>query len=111
MSAQRRNFAAPEGRPEDKSRDKANRKRIWAIGHSTLAAACGKRVAIMCAEKAWQNCHRGLIADHLKASGIEVLHILDIRQTELHPYTDATRFVDDALCYAADKPAQRRLDL
>jgi uncharacterized protein (DUF488 family) len=80
--------------------------RIWTIGHSTLAA-----VEFMCAEKAWQNFHRGLIADHLKASGIEVLHVLDVRPAELHPYTDAARFVDGALSYAADKPAQGRLDL
>jgi uncharacterized protein (DUF488 family) len=32
--------------------------------------------AIMCAEAVWWRCHRSLIADHLKARGIEVLHIL-----------------------------------
>ncbi len=76
-----------------------------------LDTAGDKRVAIMCAEKAWQNCHRGLIADHLKASGIEVLHVLDRGQTVLHPYTDAARFVNGALSYAADTPAQGCLDL
>ena len=76
-----------------------------------LDAAGGKHLAIMCAEKAWQNCHRGLVADHLKASGIEVLHVLDHGQTELHPYTHAAHFVDGALSYAANAPAQSRLDL
>src|SRR5438045_5773370 len=38
-----------------------------------LAAAC--RTAIMCAEVLWWQCHRGLIADALKASGWLVLHI------------------------------------
>jgi uncharacterized protein (DUF488 family) len=73
-------------------------------------AAREKRVAIMGAEKAWRNCHRGLIADDLQASGIEVLHVLDHRQTEFHPYTAAARLVDGTLSYAADTSAQSQLD-
>ena len=37
-----------------------------------LDLAGQKRTAIMCAEALWWQCHRGLIADHLKAAGHEV---------------------------------------
>src|SRR5438067_11787996 len=44
-----------------------------------------KRTAVMCAEQAWQQCHRGLIADYLRAHEISVIHILGTRRTEAHP--------------------------
>jgi len=58
-----------------------------------------KRAAIMCAEALWWRCHRGLIADFLKASGVEVIHILDDRHTEEHPYTSAANIVGGRLSY------------
>ena len=61
-----------------------------------------KRTAIMCAEALWWQCHRGLIADHLKAAGHEVIHILGPNKTESHPFTSAARIVDGKLSYAAD---------
>ena len=66
-----------------------------------LAAGAGP-TAIMCAEAVWWRCHRSLISDYLKARGIEVLHIMDAKQTELHPYTSAARIVDGKLSYGAD---------
>jgi len=66
-----------------------------------LAADAGP-TAIMCAEAVWWRCHRSLISDYLKARGIEVLHIMDAKQTELHPYTSAARIVDGKLSYGAD---------
>jgi uncharacterized protein (DUF488 family) len=78
---------------------------------SMLKAASQRRCAIMCAEKAWQNCHRGLIADLLKASGIAVVHIADRQQDEPHPYTQPAQIVDGVLSYAAATPVQSRLDL
>ena len=74
-------------------------------------AASSRRLAIMCAEKAWQNCHRGLICDFLKASGYEVIHIVDRMRDEIHPYTKPARLVDGALSYAAPMPLQSSLDL
>jgi uncharacterized protein (DUF488 family) len=62
-----------------------------------LAAA--KRTAIMCAESLWWRCHRSLISDFLKARGFEVIHILDAKKTEEHPYTTAARIVDGRLAY------------
>jgi uncharacterized protein (DUF488 family) len=60
------------------------------------------RTAIMCAEAVWWRCHRSLIADYLKACGVEVLHILGPNKVELHPYTSAARIVNGELSYAAD---------
>lgn len=65
-----------------------------------LALAGKKRTAVMCAEALWWRCHRSLIADFLKASGVEVIHILDQKHTELHPYTAAARIIEGQLSYA-----------
>jgi uncharacterized protein (DUF488 family) len=58
-----------------------------------------KRTAIMCAEALWWRCHRSLISDYLKSNGGEVIHILDDKKTEEHPYTTAARIVDGQLSY------------
>jgi uncharacterized protein (DUF488 family) len=63
--------------------------------------AQAKRTAIMCAEQAWQQCHRGLISDFVKVRGSEVIHILGHGRTELHPWTAAAHIVDGKLSYAA----------
>jgi uncharacterized protein (DUF488 family) len=64
-----------------------------------LERASNNRTAIMCAEALWWRCHRSLIADYLKAKGVKVMHILDEKKTELHPYTSAARIVDGELLY------------
>ena len=69
-----------------------------------------KATACMCAEQAWQQCHRGLIADYLKAAGWHVLHIRPRGQVEAHPWTAPARIVDGALTYSM-APAQGVLDL
>jgi uncharacterized protein (DUF488 family) len=56
-------------------------------------------VAIMCAEAVWWRCHRSLIADYLKARGLEVLHVLGANKVEPHPYTSASRIVNGELSY------------
>jgi uncharacterized protein (DUF488 family) len=53
----------------------------------------------MCAEAVWWRCHRGLIADYLKVGGFDVVHIIDAKHTEKHPYTTAARVVDGSLSY------------
>ena len=63
-----------------------------------VAAEAGP-TAIMCAEAVWWRCHRSLIADYLKARGIEVLHILSATKVEPHPYTPAARIVNGKLSY------------
>jgi uncharacterized protein (DUF488 family) len=68
-----------------------------------LGLAAGKRTAIMCAEAVWWSCHRGLIADELKARGIEVLHIAGSGAPKPHPYTSAARIVEGKLAYSAEQ--------
>lgn len=64
-----------------------------------LELAAEKRVAIMCAEAVWWRCHRSLISDYLKAEGHEVVHILDEKKTEEHPFTSAARVIEGRLSY------------
>jgi uncharacterized protein (DUF488 family) len=64
-----------------------------------LELAAKTRVAVMCAEAVWWRCHRSLIADYLKAEGHEVVHILDEKKTEEHPFTSAAMIVDGKLSY------------
>lgn len=64
-----------------------------------LKLAAEKETAIMCAEALWWRCHRGLIADYLKARGALVLHIIDEAHQESHPYTSAARIIDGKLSY------------
>ena len=64
-----------------------------------LEVSMVKRTAIMCAEALWWRCHRSLIADLLKAKGLSVIHILDKKKTEAHPYTSAARIVNGRLSY------------
>jgi len=64
-----------------------------------LELAQNKRTAVMCAEALWWRCHRSLIADFLKAKGVQVIHILDARKTESHPYTSAARIIEGRVSY------------
>ena len=64
-----------------------------------IAIARKESTAIMCAESLWWRCHRSLIADYLKAAGVTVVHILDEKKTEMHPFTSAARIVDGELSY------------
>jgi uncharacterized protein (DUF488 family) len=59
--------------------------------------------AIMCAESVWWRCHRALISDFLKARGVEVIHIVDEKKTDPHPFTSAARVVNGELNYHADE--------
>ncbi len=56
--------------------------------------------AIMCAEAVWWRCHRGLVSDYLKMRGIEVVHIMDAKKSEPHPFTSAAQIVNGQLSYA-----------
>ena len=66
-----------------------------------LAFAARQRTAVMCAEAVWWRCHRSIIADVLKQRGIEVIHILDLRHSVVHPWTSAAHVEDGELSYAA----------
>jgi uncharacterized protein (DUF488 family) len=58
--------------------------------------------AIMCAEAVWWRCHRSLIADYLKARGVEVLHVLGANKVEPHPFTSTARIVNGELSYESN---------
>jgi len=72
-----------------------------------MQLAQSRRTAMMCAEALWWQCHRGLIADDLKARGWVVIHLQGPGRSEVHPYTAAARIVDGELVYsesAAENP-------
>src|SRR5690606_16535237 len=60
-----------------------------------------KHTAIMCAEAVWWRCHRSMIADYLKASGVTVEHIMDVGKNVIHPYTSAAKLEKGKLVYGA----------
>jgi len=64
-----------------------------------LEVASHDRAAVMCAEALWWRCHRSLISDYLKANQVTVVHILDEKKIEVHPYTAAAMIVDGELSY------------
>jgi uncharacterized protein (DUF488 family) len=64
-----------------------------------LEIARAGRTAIMCSEAVWWRCHRSMIADYLKAMGVQVSHILSAKKVQDHPYTSAARLVDGRLWY------------
>lgn len=64
-----------------------------------LEYANQKRVAIMCSEAVWWRCHRALIADYLKSTGVDVYHIMSPTSNTLHPFTSAARIRDGKLFY------------
>ena len=66
-----------------------------------LKLARHRRTAVMCAEAVWWRCHRSMISDYLKASGVTVEHILDEKKNTIHPYTAAARVTDGKLTYGA----------
>ena len=64
-----------------------------------LAYAKEKRTAILCSEAVWWRCHRALIADYLKSTGIDVYHIMSRTSNQLHPFTSAARIREGKLFY------------
>lgn len=68
-----------------------------------MAGAADARTAIMCAEAPWWRCHRALIADALKARGVEVLHIMGEKDPIVHPYTSAASVVGGKLYYGPSR--------
>ena len=77
----------------------------FAGGIARLHEMAGRHgaTAIMCAEAVWWRCHRSLIADYLKALGVDVIHILDQKKADPHPFTSAARIVDGKLSYSRNQ--------
>jgi uncharacterized protein (DUF488 family) len=66
-----------------------------------ISFSADRRVAIMCAEAKWWQCHRRLIADVLVARGIEVQHILSLRQAATHELTPFGKVTGNTVQYPA----------
>jgi uncharacterized protein (DUF488 family) len=62
-----------------------------------------KRTAIMCAEAVWWRCHRSMISDYLKATGVRVEHIMAPGTNVVHPFTSAARVISGKLVYGAGR--------
>jgi uncharacterized protein (DUF488 family) len=58
-------------------------------------------VAVMCAEAKWWECHRRLIADFLTARGVEVRHIMSVRDAPAHELTPFARIQRGQVDYPA----------
>lgn len=61
--------------------------------------ASNEHVAMMCSEAVWWRCHRALVSDHLKINGWKVIHIIDIKKSQEHPFTSAARAEQGVLFY------------
>ncbi len=81
----RRTAAEVRKLPEDRFWRNASFSRYarWAQGEAfgealevLMHEAGQRRCVVMCAEAVWWRCHRRIIADHLLARGIEVVHIM-----------------------------------
>ncbi|MGD8393939.1 MAG: DUF488 domain-containing protein [Candidatus Eiseniibacteriota bacterium] len=68
-------------------------------------------LALMCAERDWQRCHRQMIADALLVRGVAVRHILDAGEIEAARLTPGAERHGDGLIYLAPQrelfPAER----
>jgi uncharacterized protein (DUF488 family) len=70
-----------------------------------------RRVAVMCAEAMWWQCHRSLIADDFKAAGWEVIHLLSPGRGQEHPYTSAARIIEGRLDYTGSAEGGQQASL
>lgn len=52
-----------------------------------MGQARARPTAVMCAEAVWWRCHRRIIADHVLAHGIRVVHLLTARKHEVASMT------------------------
>lgn len=58
------------------------------------------RTAMMCSEAVWWSCHRSLISDILKVQGWEVLHIMNPKTAQEHPFTAPATVKNGKLDYS-----------
>lgn len=71
-------------------------------GLEALLEFAGKyRVAVMCAESQWRDCHRQLIADALVVRAVEVRHIMSVDDLMAHQVTPFARIAGTTIEYPA----------
>ncbi len=64
-----------------------------------VALAGEKKLAVMCAERMFFQCHRMLVSDYLMLCGHEVLHIVDTSPTRAHRLTAEAKLIDGRVVY------------
>jgi uncharacterized protein (DUF488 family) len=63
-----------------------------------------QRLAIMCAERMWFQCHRMLVSDYFVAQGHTVRHIIEAhKEAKPHALTKEARVIDGRLLYRGDR--------
>jgi uncharacterized protein (DUF488 family) len=73
-----------------------------------MAAGRDGPTAFMCAESAWENCHRRMLADALEAREAEVVHLVDGGR-EAHWLHPAARVDRRRVLYDLEQPQQQTL--
>jgi len=73
-----------------------------------LGCAASSPVAMLCAERLPQHCHRAMIADYLATNGILVIHILSEEQRIKHSCSPCARWEGGRIIY--DKPDRQQLE-
>lgn len=60
-----------------------------------LDHASATPLAVMCAETLWWNCHRRLVADAAVMLGVDVVHLMNERDSQVHPLHPGARRDED----------------
>jgi uncharacterized protein (DUF488 family) len=68
---------------------------------SLISFGAAGRIAVMCAEAKWWQCHRQLIADALVARGLEVRHVMSRQDAQAHQLTPFARIEGSEVTYPA----------
>jgi len=64
-----------------------------------VSLAAERKLAIMCAERLFFQCHRMLVSDYLVLHGHEVLHIMDTSPVKPHRLAPEAKLVDGRVVY------------
>ena len=68
-----------------------------------LQAAENRRIAIMCAERVYFQCHRMMVSDYVVAHGHRVLHIDSEKPPREHQLMKEARIIEGRLIYKGDR--------
>ena len=60
-----------------------------------LALAAKTTCAIMCSEAVWWRCHRRIVADHVLARGVPVVHLFSVDKSQVATLTPFARVAED----------------
>jgi uncharacterized protein (DUF488 family) len=71
--------------------------------HELLQTAENRRIAIMCAERVYFQCHRMMVSDYVVAHGHRVLHIDSEKPPREHQLMKEARIIEGRLIYKGDR--------